>query len=171
MSAGSPDNCWEAPIFSALLTPHRSLDANGFFILISSLGGISLTLGASLLLVGAWPIVGFCGFAVVMVYCAFRANYRAAMASEEVIVTRSELVVRKINPHGRVREWTLNPLWVRIDRGQHEEFGVRQIVLVSSGRRLPIAGFLGPNEKARVASALAAALDEARRGSTRQPFG
>ena len=48
----------------------------------------------------------------------------------------------------------------------HEEFGIERLFLVSHGRRLPIASFLGPHEKESFAVALAAALGEAKRGPT-----
>ena len=73
-------------------------------------------------------------------------------------VTAAELTVRKVNHRGGVREWTLNPLWVQLDRIVHEEFGIERLFLVSRGRRLPIAAFLGPDEKASFARALAATL-------------
>jgi uncharacterized membrane protein len=56
---------------------------------------------------------------------------------------------------------------VKLDRIVHEEFGIERLFLVSHGRRLPIAGFLGPDEKASFAQALSSALGEARRGPTR----
>jgi uncharacterized membrane protein len=49
----------------------------------------------------------------------------------------------------------------------HEEFGIERLILISHGRRLSIAGFLGPEEKASFAKALATALGEAKRGPTR----
>ena len=104
---------------------------------------------------------------MLLVYVAFRVNYRAARAYEIVTVTASELTVRKVNHRGGVREWTLNPIWVKLDRIVHEEFGIERLFLVSHGRRLPIAGFLRPDEKASFARALANALGEARRGPTR----
>jgi uncharacterized membrane protein len=119
------------------------------------------------LIAGAWPVFGFCGLEVLLVYWAFRANYRSARAYEEVTITPSELTVRKVSHHGRVREWTLNPLWVRLHRDVHAEYGVERLFLVSHGRRLGIAGFLGPQEKESFADALAAALGEAKRGPTR----
>ena len=67
---------------------------------------------------------------------AFRANFRAARAYEEVTVTASELTVRKVSQRGSVREWTLNPLWVRLERIVHEEFGIERLFLVSRGQRL-----------------------------------
>ena len=64
-------------------------------------------------------------------------------------------------------ELTLNPVWVRLDREAHSEFGIERLFLVSHGRRFQIAGFLGPAEKAELATALAAALNQARRAVAR----
>ena len=104
---------------------------------------------------------------MLLVYWAFQVSYRRARAYELVTVTPSELVVRQVSHRGRIRQWTLNPLWVRLDRVVHAEFGVERLFLVSHGRRLSIAGFLGPAEKESFAHALSAALGEARRGPTR----
>ena len=94
-------------------------------------------------------------------------NYRAAQAYEEVIVTASELKVRKVSHRGQVAEWTLNPLWTRLDKQTHAEFGIEKLFLVSRGQKLPVASFLGPAEKEDFAAALGAALGEAKRGPTR----
>jgi uncharacterized membrane protein len=160
----------ESPIFSVVLTPHRSLSPTGFVIFMTVLGATSFITGMIFFIAGAWPVMGFCGLDVLLVYWAFRANYRGARAYEEVTITPSELTVRKVSHHGRVREWTLNPLWVRLHRDVHEEFGVERLFLVSRGRKLPIASFLGAREKENFAHALTAALGEARRGPTRTVF-
>jgi uncharacterized membrane protein len=157
----------EPTIFAATITPHRSLGSTGFLILMLGIGGLSFVSGVAFLLIGAWPVFGFLGLDVLLVYWAFRVNYRSARAYEEVTVTSSELTVRKVSHHGRVRQWTLNPLWVQLDRSVHEEFGIEGLFLVSRGRRLPIASFLSPDEKASFAQALIAAIGEAKRGPTR----
>jgi uncharacterized membrane protein len=169
----TPDNNArnEPRIFSATLTPYRSLGPTGFLILMSCLGGASFATGVVFILLGAWPVFGFLVLDVFLVYVAFRANYRAANAYEEVTVTASELTVRKVTPRGRVRqEWTANPLWVRLQQDIHEEFGVERLFLISRGERLAIAGFLGPEEKKSFAQALSQALFEAKRGATRNPI-
>jgi uncharacterized membrane protein len=169
MSADN-DRSQEPTIFSAVLTPHRSLSRNGFVILMLVMGAASFATGIAFLLAGAWPVFGFCGLDVLLVYLAFRLSYQHAKAYEQVTVTPSELTVRKVSHHGRINEWTLNPLWVRLDRVVHEEFGIERLFLVSHGRRLAIAGFLGPQEKESFALALSAALGEAKRGPTRTVF-
>jgi uncharacterized membrane protein len=161
------DTFAEPAIFSAIITPHRSLGSTGFLVLMLCIGGLSFVSGMLFLLLGAWPVFGFLGLDVALVYFAFRANFRAARAYEEVTVTASELTVRKVSHRGGVREWTLNPLWVRLDRIVHDEFGIERLFLVSRGRRLSIANCLGPDEKASFAHALSTALGEAKRGPTR----
>ena len=157
----------EPTIFSAVLTPNRSLSPTGFVIFMGVLGGISFVAGIVFLIVGAWPVLGFFGLDVLLVYWAFRVNYRTALAYEEVSVTPCELTVRKVSHRGAVQQWTLNPLWVRIERDEHEEFGIERLFLVSRGKKLAIAGFLGPEEKKSFATALSGALAQARRGPTR----
>jgi uncharacterized membrane protein len=157
----------EPALFSAVVTPHRSLSHAGFLVVMTAVGGISFVSGMVFLVLGAWPVFGFFGLDVLLIYWAFRANYRAAAAFEEVTVTASELRVRKVSHRGKASEWTFNPLWVRLDRESHEEFGIEHLFLVSRGRRLPIASLLGPREKESFADALGAAIGEAKRGPTR----
>jgi uncharacterized membrane protein len=154
-------------IFSAVITPHRSLSAAGFAVLMLCMGAMNFAAGVGFLLAGAWPVSGFLGLNVLALYAAFRVNYRSARAYEEVTVTACELTVSKVSPRGSVRQWTLNPLWVQLGRIAHHEFGIERLFLVSRGLRLTIAGCLSPDEKASFAQALGAALGEARRGPTR----
>jgi uncharacterized membrane protein len=157
----------EPTLFSAVLTPHRSLGRTGFLAVMLLIGGISFAAGLVFFIAGAWPVVGFLGLDVLLVYAAFKVSYRSAAAYEHVTMTPSALTVRKVSHRGQVAEWTLNPVWVRLQRETHAEFGIERLFLVSHGRRLPVATFLGPEEKASFASALSAALGEARRGPTR----
>ena len=165
MTESHPD--LEPTIFSAVITPHRSLPRAGFLIVMGVFGGVSFVSGIAFLMMGAWPIFGFFGLDVLLLYLAFRLNYRHAAAYEEVSVTPVALTVRKVSHRGQAREWVLNPLWVRLEKIVHEEFGIEKLLLVSRGRQLPVANFLGPDEKASFALALGNALNEARRGVTR----
>ena len=160
----------EPTIFSATLTPHRSLGRVGFLILMILFGLVSFITGMLFLVLGAWPVFGFFGLDVLLLYWAFRLNYRHAEAYEQVTVTCSELRVRKVSHLGRAREWVLNPIWVRLDKVEIEDFGIDRLFLISRGKKLSIASFLSPGEKADFARELANALNEARRGPTRTVF-
>ena len=168
----TPDNGddLEPTIFSATLTPHRSLGRVGFLILMLLFGGASFVTGMLFLVIGAWPVLGFFGLDVLLLYWAFRLNYWHAKAYEQVTVTSSTLKVRKVSHLGLAREWVLNPLWVRLDKVELEEFGIDRLFLVSRGKKLAIATFLGPDEKAGFAKEFGKALIEARRGPTRTVF-
>jgi uncharacterized membrane protein len=156
-------------LFSALLTPHRSLNRTGFLVVMTFVSVISFGAGLAFLLMGAWPVPGFFGLDVLAIYWAFRTNFRRAKASEEIRVTPSELRVRRISHRGHVMEFVLNPLWVQLDRKSHPEYGVEKLYLVSKGRRVAIGSFLSPDEKTSFANALMAALQAARRGPSYNP--
>jgi uncharacterized membrane protein len=157
-------------LFSALLTPHRSLNRTGFVVVMSFLTLVSFVAGVAFWLMGAWPVFGFFGLDVIAVYWAFKVNFRAAKAREEISVTASELRVRRVSRRGDVVEFVLNPLWVQLDQEIHAEYGVEKLYLVSRGRRLSVGSFLGPDEKASFAKALMAALQAARRGPSYNPI-
>jgi uncharacterized membrane protein len=157
----------EPAIFSAIITPHRSLNRVGFIVLMSLVCLVSFIGGMVFLLAGAWPVFGFFGLDVALLYWAFKLNYARAAAYEEVTVTAGELKLRKVSHRGQVREWTFNPLWTRLDREAHADFGLLRLFLVSRGERLAVANFLAPNERESFAEALSSALSEAKRGPTR----
>lgn len=154
----------DKPLFSALITPHRSLGSTGFMVLMGCIVLVSFATGMMFLQMGAWPVLVFFTLDAALIYLAFRLNYRAAHAFEEIVVTRTQLRVRRINHRGYRAQWVLNPLWVRLDRHDIEEFGTDELYLVSGGKRLAIAGFLGARDKADFADALTLALQAAKRG-------
>lgn len=159
----------EPELLSALLTPHRSLSRTGFLVLLAFVSGVSFVSGIAFLVIGAWPVLGFLAIELLAIWAAFRISYRRARAREEILVTPTQLRVRRTSHRGHVAEWVLNPLWVRLDQETHETFGVERLYLVSHGRRIAIGSFLAPDEKASFASALLAALAAARRGPTYNP--
>ena len=167
---GRSESETDPQIFSALLTPHRSLNRTGFLAVMLFLSVVSFATGLAFLLKGAWPVLGFFGIDVLVIWWAFRVNFRTARAREEITVTTSELRVRRISHRGQVAEWTFNPLWVRLDMEVDEDFGIEHLYLISRGRRLQLAGFLGPEEKASFYNGLVEALNAAKRGPTFNPI-
>jgi uncharacterized membrane protein len=157
----------EPTIFSAVITPHRSLGRVGFIVLMGLVSFVSFAGGVMFFIAGAWPVVGFFGLDVALLYWAFKLNYARAAAYEEVVVTAAELKLRKVSHRGEVQEFMLNPLWTKLDREAYADFGLLRLFLVSRGRRFSIASFLAPQERESFAEALSAALNEAKRGPSR----
>jgi uncharacterized membrane protein len=151
-------------VFKARLTPHRSLGRQGYVILFSFIFGVSFIVSIPFYILGALPIVGFFGLDALLLWIAFRVSNNRARAYEEIVLTHIELLFRRMTWRGRMSEWTFNPLWVKLAREDHAEFGTQRIALVEGQRRVEMGSFLGAEEKADFAGALKLALAEARRG-------
>jgi uncharacterized membrane protein len=149
-------------IFTARLSPHRSLSPAGFNLLMMAIVAIAFTGGIVFWLMGAWPVVGFFGLDIFLIQLAFRLNYRAARAYEEVQVTRDALTVRKVSASGRLREFAFNPYWARLEIDRHPDRLISRLCISSHGKRLDIGSFLGPNERESFAGAFSAALSRVR---------
>lgn len=154
----------DEPFFTALLTPHRSLGRTGFRILMAALlAGWAVT-GIVFLSNGAWPVFGFFGLDVLLVYVAFRANYRAARAREEVSVSRTALDIRQYAPSGRMRAHRFNPFWARFSVSRHDEIGITAMIVEGKGERVSIGSFLNPKDRDTFAAAFGQALATAKAG-------
>lgn len=153
----------DEPFFKALLTPHRSLGRKGFLILMACLViGWGVT-GLFFLAQGAWPVFGFFGLDILLVYIAFRMNYRAARAREEVSVSRTALDIRKVAPSGKAEAHRFNPFWARFSVARHEEIGITRMAVEAQGQTVPIGSFLNPDDRESFAKAFSGALAQARR--------
>lgn len=160
--ANAPTNAGEPPIFTAVLKPYRSLSSRGFALLMGAILACTTAIGLAFWLAGAWPVVGFCGLDALLIQFAFRMNYRAARAAEEISLTRERLSVRKISPSGIAVETGFNPYWARLEIDRHPEIGVTRVRIASHGDRLDVARFLGPRDREGFATDLAAALASVR---------
>jgi uncharacterized membrane protein len=154
------------PLFAAVLRPHRSLNARGFATVMAGLAVLSSAVGITFFALGAWPVPGFLGLDVLAVYLAFRLSYRRGRTAEEIVVSRDRLTVRQIAADGATSVTDLNPYWARLEVDRWPPFGITRMAIASHGRSLAIGAFLGPGERETLASALAAALAQARAAAT-----
>ncbi|MFK8253724.1 DUF2244 domain-containing protein [Ancylobacter terrae] len=154
----------EPLLYEATLQPHRSLGRRGFAVVMAFVALVSFVCGLAFLMMGAWPIFGFFGLDVLAIYIAFRMNFRAARAREEITMTPSRLLVRKVDPAGRARDTEMNPLWTRLHADRHEEFGLMRVLLQSRGTPTEVGSFLHPQAKEDLSTGLGLALAQAKRG-------
>jgi uncharacterized membrane protein len=147
--------------FSAMLTPHRSLGPKGFMVLMGAVCLVSFGTGALFYMIGAWPVIGFMGLDVALIYVAFKLNYRAARLYEMVDLTTEVLTVTRVEPSGRAQSWSFNPYWVRLKLEPRIGLST-ELSLASHGHRLVFASFLTDHEREDFAGALSAALSAAK---------
>ena len=147
--------------FDAVLHPHASLSPGGFLVLMAAVGTVSFCAGTAFALIGAWPVFGFFGLDALLVYIAFRINYRDARRYETVRLTDSALLVERVAPSGRRERWKFQPYWlqVEIDDSDAPRHSLR---LRSHGRMVEIGSFLSIDEKIDLADALRAELRQLR---------
>ena len=148
-----------AIMFDATLRPHRSLEPRGFALLMAAIAGVSFISGLAFALHGAWPVMGFFGLDVAIVYIAFRANYRAADSSERVALSETKLTVERYRHGHLIGRWAFQPYWLRIDVTDGPRPGV---VLKSRGHSVSVGSFLAPDERVGFAQALSQSIDELR---------
>lgn len=156
-SNGFPPRPVPRVLFDAVLMPHRSLSPAGFWLLMALISGVSFVSGMYFMLKGAWPVTGYFGLDVLLIYLAFKASYRSARLYETVKLTEEALVIERVIPSGRRARWSFQPYWLRVEMDDPPEHG-SQLTLTSHGRSLVIGSFLSPEERREVAEALRKAL-------------
>lgn len=146
--------------FDAVLYPNRSLPNAGFLAVMATVIGANLVLGGYFFAIGAWPVIGFCGLDVLLVFLAFKLSYRQGRLRERVVIAAGDLQVSRVFPSGSESRWRIERFWTRvvIDNPDEHESSVR---VVSKGRSLVLGAFLSPGERMAFGAALKAALGAA----------
>ena len=151
--------------FDAVLTPNRSLSRRGFWLLMAvlvvTLGGVGFAFST----LGAWPVAGFCGLEVFLVWGAFHLNYRSGRMVESVRLDEETLTVTRAIPNRPAKSWQFPPQWVRVSMDDPPEHDSK-LQLSSHGRTVTIGGFLTADERLEVAQALRQAIEDWRNPTT-----
>lgn len=145
------------PEFEAVLYPNDSLGRSGFMLLMLGVSSVGAAISLAFVLAGAWPVAGFMGLDVLLLYVAFQVYRRRSRQREFIRLDRAGLHVRRVEPNGRVAHWRFEPHWVRV----HMEDPPRRdslLMLAVHGKRLGIGAFLTPEERLDLARALRKAL-------------
>ena len=145
------------PHFDAVLHPHRSLSPKAFLIVMILVGGISFVGGMVFLLMGAWPVFGFFGLDVLLVYVAFKRNFRDGRRYERVRLGDGTLELLQVTPDGRETRHAFQPYWTKV---LVDEAGC--LLLRSHGKSMEFGKFLVDDEKESFRAALDRALRAAR---------
>ncbi|HXC88696.1 MAG TPA: DUF2244 domain-containing protein [Stellaceae bacterium] len=145
------------PFFERVLLPHRSLPPRGFHAMMLVLGLISLAVGIGFVSVGAWPVTGFFGLDVALIYLAFRLNYRSARRSEILRLAGDAFTVERISVRGSRRVWRFQPFWLRVVL-EERDADRNRLFVASHGRYLAVGDFLPPAARRELAVTIRDAL-------------
>ncbi len=148
--------------FDAEIRPNRSLANPGFYALMAAVAIVSFSAGIAFAMIGAWPVLGFFGLDVLLVWLAFKLSYRDGRKREIIQITADEIRVARRTPFGHQTAYRLPAAWTRVEISGAGEPDV-QARLTASGKSLIIGAMLSPKERESLAAAVRDALDQARR--------
>ena len=147
--------------------PYRSLSRRGFAMVMMALGLLAFTIGLGFFLMGAWPVVGFLGLELLVVWIAFKMNYRAARRRQHLTATSQHLTIENVSPTGDTQTTEMPTAWAQVELTPRDEPEMqarqRQKVIVRShGRTTEIGGFLHPVETPKLAREVRRMISKAR---------
>jgi uncharacterized membrane protein len=127
----------------------------GFIVLISTIALVSFAAGMVFLALGAWPVLGFFGLDVFLVWWALSRNFSDARVAESICISDSEVVWTR-NIHGQQQQLQrFQRPWVRVvleQDFQRELIG--RLLLTSRGSKAEIGSFMAPNDRKSLARKL-----------------
>lgn len=145
--------------WQATLTPHRSLSRRGFLTVMILVVAVNLVMAGLFVAMGAWPVAGFAGLDVLIVWWAFRVNFADARQMERISITEHELVLDRLKKNDPPEQQRFVRRWVRVELEEDRERElIGRLLLVSGATRVAVGDFLAPEERKTLASALKAAL-------------
>lgn len=144
--------------FSATLRPHRSATTRGIDIVIALIAAVSFGAGIAFVSLGAWPVTGFLGLDILLLWIALRLNHRAGNARETVEMREDVLRIVRVDAWGRRKEWTFPPYWAQAVLDEERQ----ALVVRSYGTEAAIGAFLTEGERGDLLRALRRALGKVR---------
>ncbi len=128
-----------------------------------TIGSVCLTIGLVFYTLGLWPVLGFMGLDFLLLFWAFKVNYRAAKAYEDVEVSRQHVLLRKVTAKGRELKFEFPQFGTRFKVDRHEEIGITKMRLANREREVELGYFLNPKDRESFAHAFSHALSRAKR--------
>src|SRR3974390_2352214 len=97
----------DAPVFEALIVPHRSLTHKGGYIVVGALTLLTAAVALRFWLWGAWPVVAFGFVEIPLLVLLLAINQHRARASELIMLDATRLTVIRTDPAGRRQQESL----------------------------------------------------------------
>tara|TARA_Y100000766_G_C18747986_1_gene527002 strand:- start:393 stop:860 length:468 start_codon:yes stop_codon:yes gene_type:complete len=137
--------------------PYRSLSKKGFRNLMFIVCFIFFSVGIFFWYIGAWPVFGFIGLDVFLLYYAFKINYRSGEIFETVKILSQKLYITRNFPSGKKQIWSLDSYWTKVEilnpsKHQHN------LIVKSKNKVVLLGSFLNYSDKKKLLSKIQSAL-------------
>ncbi len=139
------------------LLPYRSLSKRGFRNLMFIVCFVFFSIGMYFWYIGAWPVFGFLGLDVLLLYYAFKINYKSGEIFETIKIIRENLLITRNFPSGKKQTWNLEPYWTKVEilnPGRHQH----NLVIKSRNKVVLLGSFLNYDDKKKLLNQIESAL-------------
>ena len=111
------------------------------------------------MLKGAWPVFGFFGLDVLLVYIFFKINFKSGKKKERILLTSNQLIIEFYESQKIVKTYFLNPNWLEINLIQLKN-QTSKLQISSINKTIIIGSFLRYQEKKQVIKSLQKVLKQ-----------
>ena len=111
------------------------------------------------MLKGAWPVFGFFGLDVLLVYIFFKINFKSGKKKERILLTSNQLIIEFYESQKIVKTYFLNPNWLKINLIQLKN-QTSKLQISSINKAIIIGSFLRYQEKKQVIKSLQKVLKQ-----------
>lgn len=135
--------------FDITVLPYRSLSKKSFKNLMIAVCFIFFSIGVFFWSIGAWPVFGFLGLDVLLLYLAFKINYKNGEVFENLKLFNSNLLITRCFPSGKSQTWNLEPYWTKVEISKSFSNDQR-LILRSRDKVVLLGSFLNLNDKKKL---------------------
>mgnify|MGYP001044761974 CR=1 FL=1 len=148
LSSSEPVIREDPPLWEITLWPHRSLGRTGFrnTMILVAFGLLLPTLPLFFTTAG-WTMVPFIGGAFLMMWLAFKLNYRHGRITEHLSLWSDIIAVERHELDGEIKRWKANPYWLRIKLIKEGGPVDNYLTLIGNDREIELGAFLSPEER------------------------
>ena len=138
---------------------NQSLTTRGLYILMFFITIPASYLGISFYVLGAWPVLGFMGFEILLIYIAFKILFYNNKFYEHIILDSEKLNILFKKKNKIIKKIELEPTWVQVKIEKIYE-NEDTLIVSSHGKKIILANYLIPEERLKLAGKIKSGLRE-----------
>jgi uncharacterized membrane protein len=139
--------------------PNQSLRPKNFiilmFLIIIPAGFISI----AFYLIGAWPVLGFMGLEIILIYIAFKILFYRNKFYEHIVLNNKKLNIFFNKQNKVLKKIELEPTWLQV-KIENIYKNKDMLTLSSHGKKIILGSFLIPEERQVLAKTIRSGLND-----------
>jgi len=134
--------------------PNNSLSQKGFYILMIFITLPSLFIGGMFFFMGAWPVLGFMGLELILIYIFFKILFYKNNFYEHITLDKRKFNIHYSNKNKIFNTIALEPTWLKVNIENKN----KTLVITTHGKTIELGKCLALKEKTNLAETIKSAL-------------